>query len=391
MTQYGTHYELQQAFQAEPGLIPRVELYNFDPEKVYAAMMERLAQPLPSGEPSPFSARNPGSAHSMLISAIVYLQGLAMHEINLSPDSTYLDLLRLQGADIRGSEPAIVNLEFSRTPEAIRQGIVVEIPAGIEIRSRFRPGVSCVLMDNITINNTASGIAPARLNQAGAINAIRDNEFSLLPSNMSFIESVKTVEVVSFGRLPESIYEAAVRARELHRTGDRGVTDLDFQRRCIALGAQKVNVIRGYSPSFDGYFRDLRTIAVYPNGLAGAIQADLMEFKLADERVDVVDAEVIRVDGNVNVRALGNLQDLEVFNLVASAIRERINPPQGIWGDREFKRHLAEALERAVGIYAVPEVELLHIENQSPVDFTKLRPWQLVQVQQSLNVTILRG
>jgi hypothetical protein len=391
MAEYDVHYDLQQAFQAESDLIPRVTLYDYDPEKVYAAIMNRLAQPLPNGDPSPFAAQNPGSAHSIMSGALTYLLSISMHELNLSPDSIYLQMLRLHGHTIRQAEPAIVTLRFTKDPESIRRQRNVQIPAGLEIRSAFRQGVSCTTMDSVSIFTAEYAEVPARLNQVGAMEGLYDNEFSLLPNNLSFIESVATVGVASYGREAETIYEAATRARSKQRTGWRGVTDLDFQVNALELGAKKVNVVRGVAPDVDGYARDLRTVVVYPTGLSSSIRAELLAYKLTDERIAVVDANVIKVDGVVEVKALSTLQDLEVYNLVAAAIRDNLNPPFGNWGDREFVKTLSETLEQVVGIYAVPGMVLKNAETGDSIDFNSLRPWDLIEIQATLEVNIIRN
>jgi hypothetical protein len=77
-----------------------------------------------------------------------------------------------------------------------------------------------------------------------------------------------------------------------------------------------------------------------------------------------------------------------VFNLVARAIRDNVNPPHGRWGDPEFEKTLASALERIQGIYAVPRMGLFAVEGENRIPIREYSPSHrtLFQVKSTLSV-----
>lgn len=391
MPDYSFYYDLEAKLQQDEQLIPAPELYSFDDEKIYAAILNRLAQPLPTGEESPFSAQVPGSAHSLLVSNLVYLQSLIAHEFNLVPDAMMLEWLRLLGSQLRAAEYPILSVRFTRSADSINRNIPCYIPLGLEIRSISNSSLSVFTITDGRIEGSDSSIViPCRLNQIGKLPTIRQGEFSQIPHSISFIDTAANEGIITPGRPAETLPEAAIRTRDWLRTGDRCITDRDFAYYAIKAGAEKVNVIRGKAPGVEGTFRDLRSIAVYPAIKKALVEAEIKPRRMADERLRVVAAEVIPIAGLIQVKAMSNLSQFEVFNLVANAIAENINPPNGKWGDLELEKSIAEALERVQGIYAVPTVQLIHATSGVALNQLEKQPWQLFEVQQTITIEVLR-
>lgn len=393
MPDYGLYYELESALQQDPSLVAAKELYSFDNDKLYAAIMDRLAQPLPNGDPSPFSAKTPGSAHAILAGVLIYLQGLAAHEMNLTPDGTILEWLRLLGTTLREAEYPIINVRFSRSADAVANNIPVTVPAGLEVRSFYDSSRSAytIVETNIPITDD-SALVPCRISEPGAITNLVDGEFSQMARGVPFVDTVASEGVVTPGRDAERLIDAVLRTRDWLRTGDRCLTDRDYAYFAIQAGASKVNVTRGRMPGVDGYYRDLRTIAIYPPAMQPIVDAALQPRKLLDERLTVVAAEVIPLSGVIQVKAVDGLTQFEVFNLAATAISQNLNPPStgGIWGDKQLEKTIASILERVQGIYAVPSVELTHAETGEAFSSLTLEPWQLAEVQQNIQIQLVQ-
>ncbi|MBW4514570.1 MAG: hypothetical protein KME11_05035 [Timaviella obliquedivisa GSE-PSE-MK23-08B] len=390
MPTYDRYYELEQSLQIDPSLIPSPELYGFSDDQIYAAIMDRLAQPLPTGEPSPFSAKTPGSAHAILTSVLVYLQSLIAHEFNLVPDAALLEWLRMMGTQLRAAEYSVLNVRFTRSQDAIARNIAVDIPINIEIRSLYQPNLSVYTISSARMEldqNTV--LIPCRLNQIGKLPNIRQGEFSQIPRSLAFVDTAANEGVITEGRSSERLIDAVYRTRDWLRTGDRCVTDRDFQFYALRVGAQKVNVIRGRMPGVDGFFRDLRAIAVYPSTYVSLVEAEINPRRMKDERLAVFPAEIIPIDGLVQIKVLSDISQVEAFNLAATAITDSLNPPHGVWGDREYNKSLAEALERVRGIYAVPLVQLKHAQTNVPLKDLDIKPWHLLEIQQSIKIEVM--
>ena len=165
MSQYDEHYDLQERLEQEPLILPAPVLYPFDDRAVYAAMIDRLAQSLPSGQPSPFSARTPTSAESQLIGTLTHLQSLLGHELNLLPELAWIQLFRMLGVQMLPSEYPVVAVTFTRSPGALK----AYVPAGMEVRSARSSIVGIVLEDREIDDPEVSITVPCRLNQPGAI------------------------------------------------------------------------------------------------------------------------------------------------------------------------------------------------------------------------------
>lgn len=406
---YDQHYELIARLQAEARLIEAGDLYNFDDGAVYAAQMDRLAQPLPNGEESPFSSRSPTSAHAVFTARLVHLQKLLAHQFNLTKDRTWVEFFRMLGVELQPAEYPVINIVFRRSAEAVFNNIPAEIPLNTEVRSRIDPGLAVYTLYTARIEGSSETVTvPARLNQLGALPNLRRGEFSDIPRLLSFVESAENDgTVVSTGRTAETLVEAMLRAREGIRSGSLGRSTIDgtfdpentaFQARCVTdrdyyywasqLGAEKVNVVKGMQYGSEGTFRDLVTLVVYPADVRDLIFSLMLPMSL--DRFDVIPAEVIPIDGKIQVRVTPQIADFQVFNLVAGAIAAQVNPPYGTWGDRNFPVTLATALEQAEGIYAIPLIQLKHAETGQPLSELDIKPWNLLEIQNTLEIEALR-
>lgn len=406
---YEQHYDLLTRLQAEARLIEADDLYNFDDGVTYAAQMDRLAQPLPNGEESPFSSRSPTSAHAIFVARLIHQQKLIAHQFNLTKDRTWVQHFRMLGVELQPAEYPVINIVFRRTTAAVLNNMPVEIPLNTEIRSRIDPSLAVYTLYTARIEGADETVTvPARLNQLGALPNVRRGEFSDIPRLLSFVESAENDgTIVSVGRPAETLVDAMLRAREGLRSGSLGRStingtfdpeNIDFQARCVTdrdyyywasrLGAEKVNVLKGIQYGAEGVFRDLVTVAVYPADIRDLIYSLMLPMSL--DRFDVIPAEVIPIDGKIQVRVTPQFADFQVFNLVAGAIASTVNPPYGTWGDRNFPATLATALEQTNGIYATPLIQLKHAITGQPLSELDIQPWHLLEIQSSLEIEALR-
>lgn len=406
--EYDKYYALAKVLATEPRLIPAPNLYELNEQEIYAAQMDRLAQPLPNGEESPFSNRAPGSVQSIILSATTHELQVAGHELNLMPERELVQHFRILGVEFSAADYPVVRLRFFRSPDAIANRIPVEIPIATEVRSRLDGSLGAYTLYPETIDGDREFVdVPARLNQLGIIPQIRPGEFSEIYRSLPFIESVADVGTIYEGREQQTLSEAVLQAREGIRTGNLGrffkngvfdPKDPEFKGRCVvnddyefytkALGATKVNVLSGVQIGASGTFHDLVTIAVYPTNLSFLLQDPLTALSMVGVRVSVVGADIIPVVGIVDLRVVPDLTNFQVRNLAAEAIASSINPPFGIWGDRAFESTLATALEQVRGIYAVPSMKLFHADTGEAIDYTTLKPWQLLEIQEGLTFNV---
>lgn len=395
MPEYVEHYALQEAINQDPKIIPAPELYHFDDSQIYASQMDRLAQPLPSGEESPFSSVTPGSGHAMLLAVLSHMQGILGHELNLTPDRTWVQVFRMLGIEIGPPEYPVINIIFYRSPEAIRSQIPVSIPFGTQVISSLDNGLAAFTIYDVEITGDAETIeVPARLNRIGAIPNIRPREFSIIPKLLSFISKAENDgKIISEGRNNETLSEAMLRAREQLKTGQRCVTARDYYfwakdlLRQLGVTNSKVNVVPRVAYGAPGVYNDLVTIVVYPAAAAAAIAQKLTnDFSMGDERIAVIGAEIIAIEGVIEVRALPNLEAGTVRDLCAVAIASKVNPPFGVWGDQQFPISIAKALEQIEGVYAAPKIELVEVNSGVPLAQLDIRPWHLLEIQQSIRI-----
>jgi hypothetical protein len=168
------------------------------------------------------------------------------------------------------------------------------------------------------------------------------------------------------------------------------VTARDYEFAANLVGAQKVRVMVGVSPGTAGYFGSLTSVVVYPPDITPSVEAILAERVLANRQISTLPADIIPIDGVIKPRVVPSLSNLEVFNLVATAIATEVNPPYGNWGDSNFAQTVAIACERQVGIFGVPEINLRHAITGAPLESLDIQPWQLLEIQSTLQVEPLR-
>lgn len=399
---FDQHFQLSDYLDKDATLIQARRLYNVDEAALYSAIMDRLAQPLPNGEESPFSSKSPTTGHAILTSAMAYHQSVLAEEFNHLPDRAWVQILRMFGTEISRSEFPVINLVFRRAPEAIAAGIPAIIPLNLEVRSQYDPELSCYTTVAASLEGAASpqdaeqeGVhfvnVPCRLNRIGPLPNVRLREFSVLPRSLAFVsEAFNNGIIINPGRDPETLVEAVLRARENFKTGLRCVTARDYAFAAKLVGAQKTNVMVGLNPGVEGYFGSLTSVVVYPPEITAAVEGILKERVLANRQIRAIAAEVIPIDGTVRPRVVPNLSNLEVFNLVATAIATEVNPPAGKWGDRNFEQTVAIACERQAGIFGVPEISLKHGITGEPLAALDVQPWQLLEIQSTLLVDPIR-
>lgn len=394
---YSQHFDLTTQLNQEPRLISSPDLYNADDQKIYAAILDTLAQPLPTGEESPFSSKSPTTGHAILSSVIAYYQSMLGHEFNLIADRTWIMILRLLGVELSVGAFPVINLVFEGT-------IGATVSAGVEIRSNYNPRLSVYTTAQATLDSTGRAIVPARLNSLGALPNVRNREFTVMPRSLSQISSVyNDGTVINEGRAPETIAEAVLRAREGIRTGSLGrelnETDSEaFLGRCVSksdyyywakrFGATKANVLKGIQYGANGVFGDLVTVVVYPETICDIVVARMLPMTL--HRFDVRPAEIIPIDGLIKVRTVPNLNDAQVFNLVATAVATEVNPPYGKWGDTNFGETLSIAMEKVNGIYGTYALELKNAITNEPIDELEIKPWNLLEIRSSIVIQAVR-
>lgn len=394
---YQDFFAVMDLLERNPQLLPADDLYDVDEQHLYAAILNRLSQPLPDGRESPFSSMAPGTAHAILVSAIAYMQALFGHQLNVKPDRELLQHYRLMGVEIARAEYPILSITFMGPV-----GYVV--PANTEVRSRLDASLSVFTTVPGTIEQGGFVVIPARFNRVGQLPDIRPNEFTTLPRSLANVTAYNTGDVITPGRDNESIAAATLRARQQFQTGMRAVSTRDYYRFAMDFGATKTAVLQGIQYGSKGYFGDLITIVVYPPDKAPEISARFAqaeaqepsagapEFsgRVAGGRLDIIGAEVVPVNGIVEVKADPQLSDLEVFNRAAVSISTQLNPPHGKWGDSNFAESLSTVLEYVEGIYAVPSTLLKRADTDEPLDGMEVHPWQLFEVQQSLQINVSR-
>ena len=404
VTNYEPYYDIDRMLSANSDLIPSPPLYNLNDEEIYAAQLDRLAQPLPDGRESPFSSRAPGTAHSVLVSALAHQLSLYGHELNLIPEKALVDFMRMQGVEPFPAEYPVLLVRFTRSADSRALNYEVQIDGGLEIRHTLDPRYSLytIYSDKIPVTEDYVDI-PARMNVIGTLPDVQYGYFSVPTRPISFLESAQDIGIVSEGREAETLSQAVLRAREGIRSGslarftEKGLADFEadsFLGRCVnardfeyyayRLGATSVNIIPGVQYGAEGTFGDLVSIAVYPSGIALIAQAPLEQIAVIGTRVSVIGAEIIPIVGKIHVRAIPDLTDAQVRDIAANAIVSQINPPYGVWGDGNFKASLATALEKTYGIYAVPRVELFHKDTGEPIEQLKVRPWNLFEIQEEI-------
>lgn len=399
MGDFDQYLELAARLAQEERLIPSPNLYDVSMEDLYAAFMNRLAQPLPDGSESPFSSQAPTTAHAILAANLTYFLLPFGRELNLVPDKMLLEWLRCLGAEVHSAQFPIIQLVFTRHRSAIAANIPATVPAGTEITSNINNTLVAVTQEPLRIEGTAvTAQVPARLNVRGAIQTLKVGEFSVLPRSLNGIEAVRNDgTILNPGMESETLSDAVERVRNGIRTGSNGgiiygrcVTDRDYLYWAEVAGAEKVTVVRGvnYAPGGGlnpGYYPDLLTIAIYPESRVEAVSNALQP--IAGGRYDMVPAHVVPINGALTLRCAPTVSQRDARNLAAIAIRDQVNPPHGYWGDTNYAKTVAAAVENMDQVYAV-EPNLKHAETGVPLSELDVHPWTLFEIQGSLNVEL---
>ena len=390
LKKYSGHYQLERMLAKDPSILPSFQIYNVNIEKIHAASLDMLAQPI-DGVESPFSSRNPLSAHGQIMGAIAYLHALIGHEINLVPDSLWVRWFRLLGVEIGVAERPVINLVFRRSPDAIVSGIPAKVPLGTEVKS-ISGEIATTIYDLYIDEDSDTGEVPARFDRPGRISAeVRSGEFSVMPEALNWIDSVSNTEVLFEGKETETLPEAMLRARQSIQSGERLVTPRDFYKAALDLGASKVAFLPRIKKGSKVQFANLVTIAVYPPAIAKLIQPDMMERELHGINVEVIPAEIIPIAGVIDVKIIPTLSNDEAFNIAATAIQQNINPPFGVWGDRTFAKSLTIVIENQPNFsYSTPTLALKHADTGVVIELLAIEPWNLLEIQQTLVVNWIR-
>lgn len=381
---YTEHYQLQEYLAQEPNIIPAPLLGAFDDGLLYAALMDRIAQPLADGSESPFSSRNPLSGHGQLLSQFVYMAKIIMHELNLTPSMTWVQWFRVLGIERAEADYPVINLVFTRSQIAIASNITVQIPTGTIITSVRDPSLWVTTSTTIEISGQDQTVSiPATLNVIGVIATdIDPSEFTVLPTFFSFIDSVKGTAILYPGQNEESLASMMLRARLQLQDISGSSTPRGIYNAAIATGAEKIAVLPGIQYGSPGKFADLVTVVVYPASMTTVVATHLADRIPAAMRLDVRAAEIIPIDGTISIRTTSTFSNAQALNAIANGC----NPPYGKWGDSQYDVTIATVLEnQASSIYAVPSLVLKNSVTRVPLVDLIIQPWNLLEVQNSVN------
>jgi hypothetical protein len=391
------HFELMKRLEKEANLIESPQLWDYDPGQQLANFVNQLAQPLPNGEASPFSSMSATSGHVILSSAIIAQITFLAYELNLKPDWEWVQDFRMLGVERELAEYPVINLVFRRSPEAMRSGLMVEIPYNCEVRSsRDNALAAYTIKEERIFGSDEFKVVPARINRLGKIPGLIVGEFSVLPRLMANISGVANDgTVISEGRDRETLIDMMVRARNRFRRGNapnltstqigRVVSESDFYLAAQEFGSQKTLILSSQYGTI-GHWSDLITVVVWPEQQLAVVEEKIRPLTMESQPLEVRAAEIIPIDGTVTVGFVRDLTQKQQFNLVAQTIVTTVNPPYGLWGDLEFNKTLASALEKAEGIYSVPKTELKNAFTRQPLSEIEVNPWTLFEVQSSLEI-----
>lgn len=409
MSDYTEHYAIQASLATEESLLAAVRLFDLDAESLYVAGMEMLASNLPSGRESPFSNKATGSNHSILMSALCHQIEVLGHELNLMLDRAWINFYRLLGVEqLTGSYP-LIEMQFSRSIDALRGAIDVTIPIGTEIRNAYNPSLSARTIETTIISGSDLSVTvAARVDTLGSDLNTAIGSYTQPIGRIAFLESAIDLRYIQSGEDVASLAEAVQIARSGIRTGnlgrltDKGLIDFEgdaFLGRCVTLrdyifyarrlGASKANAVRGVAYGASGYYGDLITVPVYPEAIASVARSGLLKICDASARVDVIPAVVIPIDGIINIKIAQNFTRQMALDLITTAIVDTINPPHGSWGDPDLNGSMVTAIERIQGIYAVPSIFLKHAESGIPLEGLEIAPWHLFEIQDTIQFNVL--
>ncbi|MEG3880957.1 hypothetical protein QT972_26690 [Microcoleus sp. herbarium7] len=391
------HFDLMQRLEQEPDLIESRKLWDYDASQQLANFVNQLAQPLPNGQPSPFSSMSTTSGHVILGSAIIAQMTFLAYELNLKPDHEWVQDFRMLGVERELAEYPVINLVFRRSNEAMRSGLAVEIPYNCEVRSSRDPSlVAYTIKEDIIFGSDEFKVVPARINRLGRIPGLIVGEFSVMPRLLANVAAVANDgTAISEGRDRETLIDMMIKARNRFRRGNapnlttkqigRVVTIADYYLAAQEFGSRKTLVLSSQYGTV-GHWSDLVTVAVWPEQQMAVVEEKIRPLTMESQPLEVRAAEIVPIDGKVTVGFIRDLTQQQQFNLVAQTIVENVNPPFGIWGDLEFYKTLSSELEKAEGIYSVPKTELKNSATGQPLSEIEISPWTLFEVQSSLEV-----
>jgi hypothetical protein len=394
---YDEHFELMRRLESEANLIEADKLWDYDPSQQLANYVNQLAQPLPSGEPSPFSSMAPGAGHVILASATIAQMQYLAYELNLKPDWEWVQMFRMLGVERQLAEYPVINLVFRRSTDAMRSGLAVDIPYNMEVRSsRDNTLAAYTIKEDRIFGSDEFKVVPARINRLGTLPGLIPGEFSVLPRLLANVSGVANDgTAVSEGRDRETLIDMMIRARNRFRRGNapnltsaqigRVVNKEDYYLAAQEFGSKKTLVLSSQYGTV-GHWTDLVTVAVWPEQQVAVVEEKTRPLAMESQPLEFRAAEIIPIDGKVTVGFVRDLTQQQRFNLVAQTIVDAINPPFGIWGDLEFHKTLASELEKAEGIYSVPKTELKNSFTGQPLSEIEVNPWTLFEVQSSLEV-----
>lgn len=396
MSKYDEFYSILEILAKDPKVKDTAVLYPYDRTQVYNAVMERLAQPLPDGSPSPFKDQNPLSAEGHLMAQVVYLQELLANEINLIPDNIFYTFFRMLGLFNESASYPLITLELRRKDPLPIASFTV--PIGTIFRSQIDTGYVAI-RDSLLFKDTEGVLktATARYSEIGALQrSLREREFSSIPPNLPYLEEVRVLSVSQQGKQSESLSELMYRARTyIRRPGDRVVTARDYIDKVIELGATKATILprlRLNSDLSESYYDDVITVIVYPSTLVDAIQLELESLVPLGTRLDARSPKIYLMEGNITLSIASNSTQELAFNLAATAIQNEINPPNGEWGEQRLDTKIISAIRknalnpttRETVIFDVSEIVLTEVGTGIKYEDLSINPWCLFEIQSSI-------
>lgn len=389
---YEAYYQLLDALAEEIEAVAPVELYNVDEEKQLADCLNRLAQPLADGSSSPFSARNPLSGEGLLHANFLYILKYFAHEMNLIPDALLFSWMRILGLTREIAVAPTIELEFKRLEDPSRVAADFVVRAGTKIRSIYYADRYATVLENTAGTEGEEFIkVVARIDNPGRLTLnVREGEFTTLPiALVNDFEFVTNTQVLSLGKDIETIPELMERARStLSRPGNRVITARDYQEVALASGgASKAIALPRLGVKEDGttlYYGDLVTVAVYPETTVDLTRSSIEPLIPASTRLEVIPGRIIPINGTISIGINPAISVEDAFNLVATAIVDRVNPPYGFWGDNSFIATLSSEVEKIEGIYSIKVDLLKHSETGVLLENLQIQPYDLLQIQDTI-------
>lgn len=371
-------------------------LYPFERNVVYSNILKRLAQNLPNGNPSPFLDENPLSAEGILMANIVYLQELMANEINLIPDNIFYTFYRTLGLLPFNAEYPILEIELAVSDPLPVSSFAV--PSGTVFRSRLNPNSFIVTRDVVDFyqGDVSSKVITARYSDYTVLDNIKENEFSVIPNQFTYLNTVKVTSLLSQGRAEESLSDLMFRARErIRKPGNRAVTARDYQDLALESGATKVALfprLRLDLENNDSFYDDLISLVVYPPTAVNTVNSALSASVPYGTRLSVNAAPVILLEGSITLVVSSRYPLNTAFALAADAIVSSVNPPNGKWGTTTLIYEIIEAIKRNgldpntrnTIIFDVVDVRLTQVDTAIAYEDLDIQPWHLFEIQNSI-------